>query len=119
MCLRATTTPSPLPRPASWIVMLLPNASSGLGMQDTMAPAGTSLKQTLPLDLAWFPAQNTVEQNPWKAENMYKAIRANNPDLMGAQEINDHAFEVIGHLGSDYKVAGSSSAGHAIIYREP
>ena len=78
---------------------------------------------------------------------MVQAIRANNPDLMGAQEINDHAFEVIGHLGTDYQVssltiisikisqknvlchsfwskgskaqvAGSSSAGHAIIYRE-
>ena len=36
---------------------------------------------------------------------MVQAIRANNPDLMGAQEINDHAFEVIGHLGTDYQVS--------------
>ena len=68
-----------------------------------------------------------MEQNPWKAENMYKvfsinqkrleiniwdasqAIRSNNPDLLGAQEINDHAFEVIGHLGPDYKVIMTST----------
>ena len=36
--------------------------------------------------------------------SLSQAIRANNPDLLGAQEINDHAFEVIGHLGSDYRV---------------
>ena len=69
-----------------------------------------------------------MEQNPWKAENMYKvfsinqkrleiniwdasqAIRSNNPDLLGAQEINDHAFEVIGHLGPDYKVIMTSTS---------
>ena len=80
--------------------------------------------------------QKRLEINIWDAS---QAIRSNNPDLLGAQEINDHAFEVIGHLGPDYKVimskafvklvtvlvtktnmqvAGSSSAGHAIIYRE-
>ena len=37
-----------------------------------------------------------------------KAIRANNPDLLGAQEINDHAFEVIGHFEPDYKVSTNS-----------
>ena len=33
-----------------------------------------------------------------------KAIRASNPDLIGAQEVGDYAFEVIAHIGSDYKV---------------
>ena len=69
-----------------------------------------------------------MEQNPWKAENMYKvfsknqkgleiniwdksqAIRESNPDLLGAQEIKDHAFEVIGHLGPDFKVIMSISS---------
>ena len=33
-----------------------------------------------------------------------KAIRASNPDLIGAQEVGDYAFEVIAHIGSDYQV---------------
>jgi len=85
------------------------------GEQSTQGPSDLTHLRLLSYNMYGW---NALEQNPWKAENMYKAIRANNPDLMGAQEINDHAFEVIGHLGSDYKVAGSSSAGHAIIYRE-
>ena len=64
---------------------------------------------------------NALEQNPWKAENMYKvsrsvldleeqftvlqAIRANNPDLLGAQEVVDYMVEEIaGHIGGDYEV---------------
>ena len=64
---------------------------------------------------------NALEQNPWKAENMYKvrrsvlqleerlmvlqAIRANNPDLLGAQEVVDYMVEEIaGHIGGDYQV---------------
>merc|ERR1719376_335709 len=61
MCLMVTTTLFLRLKPAREIVRLHPNASSGLGTQDTMAHAGTSLKQTLPLDLVWFRAQNTVE----------------------------------------------------------
>merc|ERR1719228_1534596 len=51
---------------------------------------------------------NALIQNPWKAENMYKAIRASNPALLGAQEVEDRAAQVAGAIGPDYKVAGSS-----------
>merc|ERR1719233_2046358 len=33
---------------------------------------------------------NALVQNPWKAENIYKAIREINPDLLGAQECEGH-----------------------------
>jgi len=60
---------------------------------------------------------NALIQNPWKAENMYKAIRMSKPDLLGAQEVENKAGEVAANIGEDYRVAGDSSAGHAIIYR--
>ena len=54
--------------------------------------------------------------NGWKSENIYKTIRAFNPDLLGAQEIGNCANKVAEHIGNDYKVAGIS-ASHAILYR--
>jgi len=59
---------------------------------------------------------NALIQNPWKAENMYKAIRATNPDILGGQETENLAEQVAGNIGSDYHVA-STTAGHAIIYK--
>jgi hypothetical protein len=47
-----------------------------------------------------------------------QAIRANNPDLLGAQEVENMAGTVAAALGSDYRVAGESSAGHTVIYRQ-
>jgi len=85
------------------------------GPQTTLGPGDQQHLRILSYNMfAW----NAIEQNPWKAENMYKAIRHSNPDLMGAQEIGDHAFTVVTHLSEDYKVAGETSAGHAILYRE-
>jgi len=60
---------------------------------------------------------NALVQNPWKAENVYKAIRQINPDILGAQECEGREHEVAANIGSDYAVAGSASAGHSIIYR--
>ena len=60
---------------------------------------------------------NALVQNPWKAENVYKAIRQVNPDILGAQECEGREHEVAANIGSDYAVAGSASAGHSIIYR--
>merc|ERR1719431_902680 len=61
---------------------------------------------------------NALQQNPWKAENIYKAIRATNPDLLGTQEIENLAAMVASNIGDDYMVAGGAgSAGHAILYR--
>jgi len=61
---------------------------------------------------------NALQQNPWKAENIYKAIRATNPDLLGTQEIENLASTVASNIGDDYAVAGGGgSAGHAILYR--
>jgi len=59
---------------------------------------------------------NALIQNPWKAENMYKLIRATNPDILGAQETENLANQVAGNIGGDYRVA-STTAGHAIIYK--
>jgi len=59
---------------------------------------------------------NALIQNPWKAENMYKHIRAASPDLLGAQEVENLAYQVADNIGSDYEVAGSS-AGHGILYK--
>ena len=41
--------------------------------------------------------------DPIKTENMYKIIRAFNPDLFGAQEVGDMDDEVADNIGSDYK----------------
>ena len=60
---------------------------------------------------------NALVQNPWKAENVYKAIRQINPDILGAQECDGMEQAVVDNLGLDYAVAGSANAGHAIIYR--
>jgi len=85
------------------------------GEQTTQAPSDLEHLRLLSYNMYGW---NALEQNPWKAENMYKAIRASNPDLIGAQEVGDYAFEVIAHIGTDYQVAGETSAGHAIMYRE-
>ena len=60
---------------------------------------------------------NALVQNPWKAENIYKAIREINPDLLGAQECEGHERDVAAAIGSDYAIAGSATAGHSIIYK--
>jgi len=60
---------------------------------------------------------NALVQNPWKAENVYKAIRLINPDILGAQECEGKEYEVAANIGSDYAVAGAATAGHAIFYR--
>jgi len=60
---------------------------------------------------------NALVQNPWKAENVYKAIRQVNPDILGAQECEGREYDVAANIGSDYTVAGSSNAGHAILYK--
>ena len=61
---------------------------------------------------------NALGKESWKAENVYKVIRAFNPDLLGTQEINALADNVASNIGSDYAVAhGGYSAGHAILYR--
>ena len=60
---------------------------------------------------------NALVQNPWKAENVYAAIRQINPDILGAQECEGREWDVAANIGSDYAVAGSASAGHSIIYR--
>ena len=60
---------------------------------------------------------NALVQNPWKAENVYKAIRLINPDILGAQECEGREHEVAANIGSDYAVAGSATAGHSVIYR--
>merc|ERR1719400_1589565 len=60
---------------------------------------------------------NALVQNPWKAENVYKAIRQVNPDILGAQECEGKEYDVAANIGSDYSVADSASAGHAIFYK--
>ena len=60
---------------------------------------------------------NVHIQNPWKAENVYKAIRLISPDILGAQECEGKEHEVAANIGSDYAVAGAATAGHAIFYR--
>ena len=59
---------------------------------------------------------NALVQNPWKAENVYKAIRLINPDILGAQEVSKEN-EVAENIGSDYALAGAPSAGHVVFYR--
>merc|ERR1711887_190705 len=49
-----------------------------------------------------------------KAENIYKAIREINPDLLGAQECEGHERDVAAAIGNDYAIAGSATAGHSI-----
>ena len=58
---------------------------------------------------------NALVQNPWKAENVYKAIRQINPDLLGAQECEGQEGSVAAAIGM--AVAGQSTAGHAIFYK--
>ena len=48
---------------------------------------------------------NALIQNPWKAENMYKHIRAASPDLFGAQEVENLAYQVADNIGSEYEVS--------------
>ena len=60
---------------------------------------------------------NAIEQNPWKAENLYKAIRLINPDILGAQETEGKEYEVAANIGSAYAIAGAATAGHAVFYR--
>ena len=60
---------------------------------------------------------NALVQNPWKAENIYAAIRRSSPDILGAQECEGREWDVASNIGGDYSVAGEATAGHAIIYR--
>ena len=60
---------------------------------------------------------NALVQNPWKAENIYAAIRRSSPDILGAQECEGREWDVAANIGGDYSVAGEATAGHAIIYR--
>merc|ERR1719369_1412346 len=63
---------------------------------------------------------NALIQNPWKAENIYKAIRNIKPDILGAQECEGQEDIIAAAIGSDYAVAGHSSDSlsgtHAILY---
>jgi len=63
---------------------------------------------------------NALILNPWKAENIYKAIRNIKPDILGAQECEGQEDIIAAAIGSDYAVAGHSSDSlsgtHAILY---
>ena len=63
---------------------------------------------------------NALIQNPWKAENIYKAIRNIKPDILGAQECEGQEEVIAAAIGSDFAVAGHASdnvlATHAILY---
>ena len=63
---------------------------------------------------------NALIQNPWKAENIYKAIRNIKPDILGAQECEGQEEVIAAAIGSDFTVAGHASdnifATHAILY---
>merc|ERR1711997_816048 len=55
-------------------------------------------------------------QDPVKTENMYRIIRAFNPDLLGTQE-SEREEEIASNIGNDYSVSGGRSQGHSIMYR--
>ena len=85
------------------------------GEQTTAQPGGeTDSMRVMSYNLYGW---NALVQNPWKAENVYKAIRQINPDLLGAQECEGMEAQVAAAIGSDYAIAGSATAGHAIIYK--
>ena len=44
---------------------------------------------------------NAIVQNPWKAEQMVKAIQWIKPDVMGAQEV-DNAWDINDRIGDDF-----------------
>ena len=53
------------------------------GDQTTADPGGeTDSMRVMSYNLYGW---NALVQNPWKAENVYKAIRLINPDILGAQ----------------------------------
>jgi len=86
------------------------------GDQTTASPGGeTDSMRVMSYNLYGW---NALVQNSWKAENVYKAIREINPDLLGAQECEGKEHEVAAAIGSDYAVAGEATAGHAVIYRK-
>ena len=58
---------------------------------------------------------NAIVQNPWKTEQMVKAIRWIQPDVMGAQEV-DNAWDINDRIGDDFSIV-DGSAGHNWFYR--
>ena len=69
------------------------------GEQTTAQPGGeTDSMRVMSYNLYGW---NALVQNPWKAENVYKAIREINPDLLGAQESEGREAQVAAAIGSD------------------
>ena len=92
------------------------------GEQDSMRVSSINIVIVI-INITWqvmsynLYGWNALVQNPWKAENVYKAIRNVQPDILGAQECEGREHDVAANIGSDYAVAGAASAGHSIIYR--
>ena len=42
--------------------------------------------------------------DPQKTENMFRIIRAFNPDLLGTQEDENMSDEIASNIGSDYRL---------------
>lgn len=55
--------------------------------------------------------------DPQKTENMFRIIRAFNPDILGVQE-SEREDEIASNIGSDYSVSDGKSQGHAIMYKK-
>jgi len=60
---------------------------------------------------------NAMGQEAWKKPNLWKTIRASQPDVLGVQEVDGHEFECAGAIGNDYQVVDDGFNGDAIIYR--
>ena len=43
---------------------------------------------------------NAMGTEAWKKENLFKTIRASNPDLLGTQEIEGHQAETAAAIGN-------------------
>ena len=60
---------------------------------------------------------NAMGTEAWKKENLFKTIRASNPDLLGTQEIEGHQGETAAAIGSGYSFVDDGFGSHGIIYR--
>lgn len=60
---------------------------------------------------------NALTQNPWKGENIVEQIRGYSPDILGFQEAENKAGDLAASLGDTHSVAGTPSAGVALLYR--
>ena len=100
----------------SWFV-ILSNGCIALGQNGNALNIGNRNDESIIRTMSYnMYGWNALQQNPWKANNMYQAIKAFSPDLLGTQEIENLAQQVADNIGNDYAVAGYS-AGHAILYR--